>query len=295
MTAVPDLFPIADPQQLRDTSDAPAAGQDDQVSPDEGGSSGRSVLDRAFTLLRAFSSDRPILSLGDLATFANLPKSTTHRLAATLVNCGALQRYGALGYCVGSWLHDVGMLAPIRYRLTVAATPFLHELHEQTRATVHLGVASSAGPLYLEKISHYGGPASFTRPGSHFPSHSTALGKSLAAFSDEMGQTLLAQPRYHRYTVRTLTAPRLLEHELDTVRFDQLSRDSEETVPGLSCVGAPVFNHFGVCVAAISVCAPTGQLNDRRVTSAVRRAAQNIGRAYSNSGGATAPGSPIAS
>jgi IclR family acetate operon transcriptional repressor len=265
-----------------------------ETTTDTSAESGRSVLDRAFTLLRAFSSDRPILSLGDLAAFANLPKSTTHRLAATLVGCGALQRYGALGYCVGSWLHDVGMLAPMRHRLTIAATPFLHELHEQTRATVHLGVSSPGGPLYLDKISHYGGPASFTRPGSHFPIHSTAVGKSLVAFSDEAGATVLAQRRYKRFTHRTLTVPGLLQRELDTVRSEQLSRDSEETVPGLSCVGAPVFDHFGVCVAAISVCAPTAQLNERRAASAVRRAAVNIGRAYSSSSQAPA-GNPIAS
>jgi DNA-binding IclR family transcriptional regulator len=249
---------------------------------DDTTASGRSVLDRAFTLLRAFSADRPILSLGDLATFANLPKSTTHRLAATLVGCGALQRYGALGYCVGSWLHDIGMLAPMRYRLTLAAGPFLHELHEQTRATVHLAVLSADGPLYMEKISHYSGPAGFTRPGSHFPSHSTALGKSLTAFTPEANEALLAQPRYKRFTPRTMIAPAPLARELDAIRSEQLSHDREETVPGLSCVAAPVFDHFGVCVAAISVCAPTSQLNERRAESSVRRAAVNIGRAYTN-------------
>jgi len=244
----------------------------------------RSVLGRASTLLRAFSSERPVLSLGDLAAHAKLPKSTTHRIAATLVRCGVLQRYGAFGYCVGSWLHDVGLLAPTRYRLTSAAAPFLHELHEQTRGTVHLGVCSPAGPLYLDKVSRYGGPASFTRPGSHFPMHSTALGKSLAAFTDDAHEQLLAEAGYRRYTMRTMTTPRLLARELGEVRAEQISRDREETVPGISCVGVPVFDHFGLCVGAISVCAPTVRLDERRTLTALRRAAQNIGRAYGDRG-----------
>jgi DNA-binding IclR family transcriptional regulator len=241
--------------------------------------SARSVLGRASALLQAFSPERPILSLGDLAACANLPKSTTHRIAATLVGCGVLQRYGTFGYCVGPWLHDIGLLAPSRYRLTTAAAPFLHELYEQTRATVHLGVCSETGPIYLDKVSRYGGPASFTRPGSHFPMHSTALGKSLAAFTDAH-EDLLAESAYRRYTQRTVTSPRELARELDAVRSDQLSHDREETVPGISCVGMPVFDQFGHCLAAISVCAPTVRLEERRAVTALRRAAQNIGRVY---------------
>jgi IclR family acetate operon transcriptional repressor len=250
------------------------------AAPDEADlNSARSVLGRASALLQAFSPERPILSLGDLAACANLPKSTTHRIAATLVGCGVLQRYGTFGYCVGSWLHDIGLLAPSRYRLTSAAAPFLHELYEQTRATVHLGVCSPTGPIYLDKVSRYGGPASFTRPGSHFPMHSTALGKSLAAFTDAH-EDLLAEPAYRRYTQRTVTSPRDLARELDAVRSDQVSHDREETVPGISCVGMPVFDQFGHCLAAISVCAPTVRLDERRSVTALRRAVQNIGRVY---------------
>jgi DNA-binding IclR family transcriptional regulator len=249
------------------------------VADDSELGSARSVLIRASALLQAFSPERPVLSLGDLAACANLPKSTTHRIAATLVGCGLLQRYGTFGYCVGSWLHDVGMLAPARYRLTSAAAPFLHEVHERTRATVHLGVCSPAGPLYLDKVSRYGGPASFTRPGSHFPVHSTALGKVLAAFADDGGE-LLARSGCPRFTQRTVTSRRELARELDSVRENHVSYDREETVPGISCVGMPVFDHSGECLAAISACAPTVRLDERRSVAALRRAAQNIRRAY---------------
>jgi DNA-binding IclR family transcriptional regulator len=171
------------------------------------------------------------------------------------------------------------MLAPARSRLTSAAAPFLHELHEQTRATVHLGVCSPAGPLYLDKVSRHGGPAPFTRPGSHFPVHSTALGKVLAAFADG-GEELLAGSACGRFTKRTVTSRRELARELEAVRDHHVGYDREETVPGISCVGMPVFDHAGECLAAISVCLPTVQLDERRSVTALRRAARNIGRAY---------------
>lgn len=289
MTATVTLPPAesgdrgTDPARWSVQADHPASQAAAPAADESELNSARSVLGRASALLQAFSPERPILSLGDLAACANLPKSTTHRIAATLVGCGVLQRYGTFGYCVGSWLHDIGMLAPTRYRLTSAAAPFLHELHEQTRATVHLGVCSPTGPLYLDKVSRYGGPAPYTRPGSHFPMHSTALGKSLAAFTDAH-EELLAESGYRRFTQRTVTSPRELAREIDSVRADQISHDREETVPGISCVGIPVFDQFGQCLAAISICAPTVRLDERRSVTALRRAAQNIGRVYGDPG-----------
>jgi DNA-binding IclR family transcriptional regulator len=245
-------------------------------------SDARSVVGRASTVLHAFSPDHPILNLGELAEHTNLPKSTAHRLATTLVDCGILQRYGAFGYCISSWMHDVGLLAPARYRLTSAAAPFVHELYERTRATVHLGAFSSAWPLYLDKVSSHGGPAPFTRPGSRFPMHSTALGKSLAAFSADASEELLAEDRYPRYTQRTVTTPLALSRELDEVRAEQASYDREETVTGVSCVAVPVFDHYGRCIAALSVCDSTVRLHERRTLTALRIAADSIRRVYTD-------------
>ncbi len=244
-----------------------------------GADSARSVLARAFSLLEAFTSERPVLSLGELAAFAALPKSTTHRIAASLVDCGALQRHGSLGYSVGAWLHDVGMLSPARARLLAASTPFIHELHEQTRATAHLGVLSPMGPLYLDKVGGNSSPALFTRPGSTFPTHSTALGKCLLAMTPDATADVANTSALRRFTQRTLVTPQQLTMELSRIREEHLGHDREETLDGISCIGAPVLNHSGLCVAAISVCTPTGRLNERRTAQLVQRAASNIERA----------------
>jgi DNA-binding IclR family transcriptional regulator len=114
--------------------------------------------------------------------------------------------------------------------------------------------------------------------------HSTALGKSLAAFSDAAGEDLLDEGTFKRYTSRTMTTSSVLARELDGVRGEQMSHDREETVPGISCLAVPIFDHFGMCIASISLCAPTVRLNERRSVAALRRAAQNIGRAYNDPG-----------
>ena len=239
----------------------------------------KSVVSRAFSLLQAFSTERPVLSLGALADYAHLPKSTTHRIAASLVDCGALQRYGSIGYCVGSSLHDIGLLSPSRSALTGVAKPFLHELHEQTRMAVHLGVHTPTGGLYLDKVHRCGGLSLTTKPGRHFPVHSTALGKSLLAFIESAAQPVLDRGRLPRFTPRTLTNSDQLAKELESARADHLTYDREETVPGVSCIAAPVIDKFGVCIAAISVCGPSSQLNELRSASALRRTARDVAAA----------------
>src|SRR3984957_1380243 len=120
MTATVTLPPAesgghgAQPARWRDRASDQAPAATAATAEESDPNSARSVLGRASALLQAFSPERPILSLGDLAACANLPKSTTHRIAATLVGCGVLQRYGSFGYCVGSWLHDNRLLAPSR-------------------------------------------------------------------------------------------------------------------------------------------------------------------------------------
>jgi DNA-binding IclR family transcriptional regulator len=244
-----------------------------------GAEESRSVLARAFSLLQAFSAERTVLSLAELAGYANLPKSTAHRIAATLVGCGALERHGDVGYCVGSRLHDVGLLAPSRARIRSAASPFLHELHELTRATVHLGIWSANGALYLDKVSRYRAPWLPTRPGSSLPAHSTALGKCLLAFSAGI-QLDGFMRRLKRFTPRTITQPQALTRELTAIVERGAARDREETIPGISCVGAPIVDRLGVCVAAISVSAPTSQLRSQGIEAAVVRMANHIARGY---------------
>lgn len=260
---------------------------DSLLDEDDAADSARSVLARAFSLLQAFTADRPVLSLGELATYAGLPKSTTHRIAATLVGCGALHRHGRLGYSIGAWLHDVGMLSPVRAHLLAASSPFVHELHAQTHATVHVGVLSPTGPVYLDKIAASDGPTIFTRPGSSFPIHATAVGKCLLAMSPEATAEILDGPPLRRFTRRTLATPAQLAAALDRIRSENIAYDREETVNGISCIAAPIMDRNGRSVAAISVCAPTTRINERRTILLVQRTAAKVERALGREVSAT--------
>ena len=52
-----------------------------------------SILGKAFAILGAFSQGSRILSLSQISRLSGIPKSTTHRVLAMLVELGAVERF----------------------------------------------------------------------------------------------------------------------------------------------------------------------------------------------------------
>jgi IclR family acetate operon transcriptional repressor len=262
--------------ELEPTATDPDVGEAESV----GDGWARSTVGRAFALLNAFSSKSPFLTLGELSERANLPRSTTHRLAVVLVNLGALQRRGNLGYTIGSRMFDVGLLAPARSRLLAAAEPYLHDLHEVTRATVHLAGWSGQQAIYLSKVTQPGARPLPSRLGAPIALHATALGKCLLAFSPNAKIDDLEERELQRFTPYTVASLRTLRRDVDDIRSGRVARDGEQSVLGISCIAAPIEDRRGQCVAAISISVPSTRLRERAMEQAAVTAARNISRVY---------------
>jgi DNA-binding IclR family transcriptional regulator len=98
-------------------------------------------------------------------------------------------------------------------------------------------------------------------------------------------RTLLGS-QLQRYTEHTITDLDLLERELDVVREQGWAATVEEYEPGLNAVAAPVRDHDGTVVAALSVAGPSFRLTRGdfgRVTAHLLRAADEFGRRLGNS------------
>jgi DNA-binding IclR family transcriptional regulator len=86
------------------------------------------------------------------------------------------------------------------------------------------------------------------------PAHCTALGKALLAhLSPGERRDLLAGRPLERRTAKTITSLRRLEVEMARVLARGYAVDDEELHEGVLCVAAPVRDHAGEVVAAISV------------------------------------------
>lgn len=204
--------------------------------------------------------------LKDLACRAGLAPSTAHRLLTTLEQKHFVRfdREESLWQLGENYL-AIGTGLARRNNVVAEAGPRIECLARQLRATINLGALRDGNLLILKQAGFLQySPAQL--PGSALPIHATAMGKILlAGLKDQRRKTLMSR-KLNRLTSHTICDPTILARELHSVRVDGIAIDNEESMAGRSCIGAPIYNDIGECVAAISVTATCSQLNDTAVS-----------------------------
>lgn len=227
------------------------------------------VLDRVSILLEAFNGNER-LTLSDLSRRTGLPASSTHRMLGQLLHLAWIQREGNT-YRLGRKIFELGSLALHHDRLHTAAQPILYQLHAATGLVVHLAVLDGREVLYLDKIGGSFAVRLPTRIGGRLPAAVTAIGKSLMAEIDP--NATLPPPK--RSTPRTIIDPAHLRREYADIRTRGVSRDRDEALSGISCVGT-VIRHGRKPVGAISLAGATDTFDPLSAAAPVRLAARAI-------------------
>ncbi|MFE2317497.1 IclR family transcriptional regulator [Streptomyces sp. NPDC059441] len=235
------------------------------------------MLDKSVSVLNCFLETGGPYRLAELARRTGLTKTTVHRLSADLVRLGLLERSGET-YHLGGKLFELGTLVPRRLDLREAALPFLQDLFEATRETVHFGIRENHEVVYLERIHGHDVLPLPSRVGGRLPLSCTGVGKALLAFAgpellDEVLQTPLPC-----LTPHSLTDPARLRVEIEQAQVSGLAYETQEAALDVSCIAAPVFAGGGTAVAALSVAVPAARYHPARLAPAVRTAALGLSR-----------------
>lgn len=110
------------------------------------------------------------------------------------------------------------------------------------------------------------------------PLHATSSRKVLlAALSPDERRTMTKH--LDRFTDQTITDHKALEQELRTVTGNGYSTALDELEVGLRAVAAPVRDHSGATVAAMSVSRPSYHFSDERtgtIVAALKRATAEV-------------------
>lgn len=231
-----------------------------------------------MALLDCFSPGGGSFRLTELARGAGLSKTTAFRLTGELVRLGLLERDGDT-YRLGGRLFELGSLVPRRSSLRETAVPYLQDLFEATRETVHLGIRDDHDVVYVERIHGHGAVQLPSRIGGRLPLTCTGVGKALLAFSEgELVDEVLAAP-LRRLTSYSIDDPVLLRTVIEQVQASGIAYEEQEAADGISCIAAPVFAGRGIAVAAISLAVPRGRFRPAQLAPAVRTAALGLSRA----------------
>lgn len=192
----------------------------------------------------------------DLVGASGLPRGTAVRLLDVLCEQDILRLNAGGRYELGPRVATWGQAFLRGLDLDRIAFDLLEHLVELSDETCFLGVRDRTSILYLAAVNSPQPVRPAARIGSRNPLHSTGIGKTLLAFGTrEVLEQVLAGPLPAR-TANTITDPEALRADLQRIRDRGFAIDDVENEEGVRCVAAPVRDHLGETVAAISVSAP---------------------------------------
>ncbi|MGE5619408.1 MAG: IclR family transcriptional regulator [Sphingomonadaceae bacterium] len=228
-------------------------------------------VERTLDILEALAAMGEA-GIAQLSNRVGLHASTVHRLLATLIARGYVRQNPESGrYLLGLKPLDVARAVRAHLDLRMEALPILQDLMKQSGETANLAVLDDHQIVYLEQVSSPGWMLRmFVQVGARAPLHSTASGKVLLAAlpPQELDELLRSYP-LTPYASRTIVDASILMDELQEVRRQGYATDYGEQEEGVSCIAAPVRDHNGRVVAAISISGPWIRITPERVRSLV--------------------------
>lgn len=219
-----------------------------------------------------------------LARAEGLPASTAHRLLETMCAEGLVEQLPDRRYRVGLAAFQMARAAAATRTALAAAEPVMAAVAAEVEEGVSLILFRGHEAHHLRRIE---GPrtlhAAAVRLGGRLPLHCTAAGKVLlASLAPAQARELLTQVPLGRMTAHTTTEPGDLLAELDAVRAQGYALDDQELEDDLMSIAAPIHDHSGTAVAALSVSGHRSRIAGELravVIARVRSAAAQISRA----------------
>jgi IclR family pca regulon transcriptional regulator len=243
-------------------------------------------LERGLAIIRVFNSERPSLTVSEIAREVGMTRAAVRRFLLTLGELGYLYsknnrfeltpRVLELGYAYLSALSFPDI-----------ALPRLEQLVAETGEASEGSVLDGGDIVYVVRVP---GPALMTisvNIGARRPAHATAMGRALLAnlppadldaFLDTH-DLVPVQPR-------TITDVDALRAELNRIREDGYALVNQELEEGLVAIAVPVRDRTGRVRAAINLSTHIGRKSVKEMRAlipAVRAAAADIEVGLKNS------------
>jgi len=212
---------------------------------------------RALNLVQAIAEySQGGCRLQELSERVQLPISTVYRIIQNLVDCQYVTEHEDGRYTLGMELARLGALAQENNDIVSLAHPLLQELSHQSGQTVYLARLdkASASVVYVDKVENEGNIKLAATVGDKNSIHATANGKTLVSeMSKDELCGLLELTNMTAITPNTITRVDQYLAEVEQVRRRGFALDLEENEKNVICVSAPIRNHLGEIVAAVSI------------------------------------------
>lgn len=235
---------------------------------------GVQVIARAAAILRVLKDRRSGLSLGQIATAVDLPRSTVQRIITALARERlVVSGSNGIGVRLGPELGALGRAVDTDVVERCHVT--LSEVARVTGETTDLAVLRNGQMIFLDQVPGRHRLRTVSSKGEAFPLTVTANGRAcLALMPEDQARKLITKEWAASGTDGKLDD---LLGTLDDIRDQGLAYDLDEHTPGISAVGF-AFQDPGGNYHAISVPAPSMRFRENLATieEALKRARTRI-------------------
>jgi len=262
-----------------------------QQNPQTGKRAASGVV-RAIRLLDLLVAEGP-LRFAELEERSGLPKATLHRLLNELIE----ERFvilddRALTYSSGYRILEMANRVWTRSDIRMLSRDQLLALNALSGETVQIAVHADTHIVVIDHAESTQSVRLSISVGNQAPVYCSSMGKVLMAWCDAKRQSnILSRTSFARFTPNTITNPPALRNELAEISERGYAVDLEEHFLGTNSIAAPIVDHAGQAIAAISITAPTFRVGAEELVKwkepLIAAAAEVSRRLAPRTGGAT--------
>jgi IclR family transcriptional regulator, pca regulon regulatory protein len=224
-------------------------------------------LERGLSVLRAFSAERPAMTLSEVARTTDLTRATARRLLLTFEALGYVRSDGR-SFELTPRVLDLGYAYVSSLKLPDIAQPFMEALSEQVHESVSAAVLDDDEIVYVARVPTKRIMTVAIALGSRLPAASTSMGRALLAeLPDDELDTFLARTTVAPATDNTLTDPAELREAILEVRRLGYAIVDQELELGVRSASTVLRNRRGCALAAINVSTHAGRVSLKELRS----------------------------
>jgi len=238
-------------------------------------------VEKAMTVLKAFDSARPSLTLSQVAALTEVDLSTAQRFTYTLTELGYLDKdeesktYSLSPLVFGLTYHYLSS-----NELVNRAAPYVQQLSVQTGETANITVLHRTDIVFVYRIASQHVFNANIMVGARMPAYCTAPGLAIMAHLPQQEvDAILAASDPVQHTPRTVTNPKSIRERLAGIRLAGYAHTEEEFFLGDISTAAAVCDARGRVIAAVNVAIAKHRWNaadERRIADLVISAATAI-------------------
>ncbi len=212
-------------------------------------------LERGLSVIRAFDSTRPELTLSEVAATSGMTRAAARRFLLTLADLGYVRSDGRR-FSLTPRVLELGYAYLSSLTLPEVAMPHLKSLVAEVNESSSVSVLDVDDVVYVARVPTRRIMAVSISVGTRFPAYATSMGRVLlAGLSEEDLEKYLAGVRLERLTSRTAGTVAALRGEVARARTQGWALVNQELEEGLRAVAAPIRDRAGRVTAAVNVSA----------------------------------------